>query len=169
MADVDGDSHDNILIGNSENHPNHVLMNRGNGTFEVVSNLSGHTNVHTRALAVGDLNDDGYIDIITANEGRSNQILANDEKGTFFFSQDLPGGDKNTSSVIIFGDENGQNYFLINMGNGNFSEVSLLPGNEVGITTNAVALGDFDKNGAIDIILANEGQSNLLYESIAVF
>jgi hypothetical protein len=70
MADIDGDGRLDILTVNaglSQRSPGSIsrFLNRGGGTFERARNLIGAEG--PRDLAVGDLDGDGAVDLVTAN------------------------------------------------------------------------------------------------------
>jgi hypothetical protein len=66
-------------IGNS------VFRNRGDGTFENVTTLTGIGKDFGHGLGIisADFNDDGWIDIYVANDGDPNQIWINQKNGKF--------------------------------------------------------------------------------------
>jgi len=65
--------------------PNRLFRNRGNGTFEDVTNPSGIGGEFYGALGVvcADFNGDGWVDIYVANDLRPNQLWINQRDGTF--------------------------------------------------------------------------------------
>src|SRR5262249_51407555 len=65
--------------------PDRLYRNRGNGTFEDVTTRSRIGTEFGPALGVAtaDFNDDGWIDIYVANDGRENQLWINQHDGTF--------------------------------------------------------------------------------------
>jgi hypothetical protein len=75
IADLNGDGHLDIAVANCNCGPGPgiigVLLGRGDGTFEpVVTFSSGAYNA--TALAVADLNKDGKLDVVSANQGGVN-------------------------------------------------------------------------------------------------
>ena len=62
-----------------------LLHNNGDGTFIDVSEASGIASVSAAGLGVicEDLNDDGWVDIYTANDAYANQLWVNQKNGTF--------------------------------------------------------------------------------------
>ena len=62
-----------------------LYRNNGDGTFTDVSVVSGIRSVWGNGLgvAVGDVNDDGYFDVLVANDKMNNQLWINQGDGTF--------------------------------------------------------------------------------------
>lgn len=65
--------------------PNRLFRNRRDGTFEDVSVQSGIASEYYGAMGVvcADFNNDGWIDIFVANDGRPNLLWINQHDGTF--------------------------------------------------------------------------------------
>lgn len=82
--DMDGDI-DMYLTGGSQ--PDKLFRNEGNFVFEDVSDISGigvTQNIKTMGVAAGDLNNDGYKDlVITTTEDSHNLLLLNSGQGAF--------------------------------------------------------------------------------------
>lgn len=92
LADVDGDGHPDLVIGN-EVPRNRLLLNDGSGKFaEGSDRLQLVTDLHTREAHVFDANNDGRMDILffnlTSNAGDyemdpQNRLLIQDAEGRF--------------------------------------------------------------------------------------
>jgi hypothetical protein len=165
-----------------------LYRNRGDGTFEDVSQRSGITTAFGAGLGVMavDLNDDGWADLFVANDGNPNQLWINQKNGTFRNEAPLRGCAVNADGVAEAGmgvdiadfDGNGtEDIFLthltrekstlfFNRGNGYFEDRSV----EVGVAAPSIpftgfgtAFLDYDNDGGLDIVSTN-GAVHLIEE-----
>jgi hypothetical protein len=104
-----------------------LYRNRGDGTFERISEAAGIANPEGRAmgLAAGDVDDDGDMDIFVANDGMENYLYLNQGDGTF------------SNSAMLANTAFGQN-----------GEATSAMGPE---------LGDFNRDGLIDVMVPDMG------------
>jgi hypothetical protein len=87
-ADYDNDGYPDLYVVNSgRNDRNHLFHNRGDGTFEDVTDRAGVgcTNIHGGCMHAiwGDLNNDGHLDLYVVKWGESNTLYLNRGDGTF--------------------------------------------------------------------------------------
>jgi hypothetical protein len=177
LADVDGDGHPDIVVGNN-GQQNVVYLNRFNGTswginWSTSANF-GPGSDSTWALAVGDVNGDGYPDIAVGNSGQ-NVVYLNNGNGTDWSTHyNFGPGNDNTNALaladvdgdgrqdIVVGNLGGGNEIYLNNGNGTdwSSSVSFGTGND---NTAAIAVGDVDGDGHPDIAVGNAFNQNVLY------
>jgi ATP:corrinoid adenosyltransferase len=128
------------------------------------------------AVAVGDFTNDGNMDIVTANSGRTVSVLLGNGNGTFTAATGSPYPVGSVPRAVAVGDFTGDGNLDIVTANYNDGTVSVLLGNgngtftaatgspySVGLSngytqrTNAVAVGDFTGDGNLDIVTANDG------------
>jgi len=88
VADYDNDGYPDIYVINSgRGDRNHLFHNRGDGTFEDVTDKAGVgcTNVHGGCMHAiwGDVNNDGLLDLYVVKWGESNTLYLNQGDGTF--------------------------------------------------------------------------------------
>ncbi|MEZ4869924.1 MAG: FG-GAP-like repeat-containing protein [Caldilineaceae bacterium] len=182
VGDVNGDGTLDLITCNTNGDPNMVYLNDGQGNFNWSgsSRPFGTGNDNTSSVAVGDVNGDGALDLVTANFQRQSVVYLNDRHGNFNWSgNDRPfgSGTDNTYSVAL-GDVNGdgaldiitwnskQKVVYLNDGQGNFDwSGSSRPFDDTGNDyTQSVAVGDVNGDGALDIITGNHnGKPNMVY------
>jgi hypothetical protein len=75
-GDVDNDGHLDLVVGCLKG-PNRFFRNLGNGRFEDATESIGlqHTIYNTQGIALIDLNNDGQLDMVFANEGQDSVVL----------------------------------------------------------------------------------------------
>lgn len=167
IADFNGDGYPDLFIVSEDDLINEYYWNDGRGYFSEQSfriPVEGKSNaVHTL-----DVNSDGHPDIIIGNDGE-NYCLLNDGKGGWINSPDrIPQNQKTTQDIEI-GDINGDGFpdiicaneddseIWINNGNGYFTDET---SSRIKITigaweTREVDLGDIDRDGDLDLLMAN--------------
>jgi len=139
FGDIDNDGDPDLLVL-GRNEPNRLFENQGDGTFSNISDSSQiGVGVHNpSSCAMGDINNDGLLDIYIGNS-------YND------WSHRLP--------VMLFGFEFmiEANQLYVNTGDNVFSDVSassgILTQKEI---TWAVSMVDYDQDGDLDIISADD-------------
>lgn len=166
IADFDQDG-DLDLIFVSEDTPNHeLLLNDGNGGFSF-SPFNFPASI-ANALAILDINEDSYPDIIIGNKG-ANFLFINDTNGGFTNetatrwpnntddTQDLKTADIDDDGDldIIEGAEVGGNNIYINMDGVFEEENQRLPDFNTTMETRKVSVGDLNNDGHADLYFSN--------------
>ena len=128
----------------------------------------------TMDAGVADMDGDGDLDIVLANEFRPNILLLNDGAGRFTDgSHQLPATEHDSEDVgiadfdgdgdldiMIVSEDDQTNELYFNDGSGSFSNQSdRIP---VAGTTNGLAVADLNGDGSPDVLLANNGQDAVI-------
>ena len=174
LGDVDGDGRLDVLVGNSvgnhcsggEGVANELLLQQSDSSFVAAAGFPGGS-ACTQAVALGDVNGDGMLDVVIGNHGNSgpNELLLQQSDGSFVAAAGFPGGSANTRAIAL-GDVNGDgrldvlvgnhgsaNELLLQQSDGSFVAAGL--GDSSYSYTSSVALGDVDGDGRLDVLVGN--------------
>ena len=190
VGDFNGDGKADLAVANECPQRNcntgsvSVLLGNGDGTFQAAQSYSS-AGYEAYAVAVGDVNSDGKADLIVANGCQStNQcgngsvgVLLGNGDGTFQSARTYSSGGVAASSVAV-ADVNKDGYadlvvtnqcldsscasggvsVLLGNGNGTFQAAqSYATG---GLTAVSVAVGTFNGDKKVDLVVANQCQSS---------
>ncbi len=157
--------------------------NLGNGTFKDVSREAGVSNVGSdMGLAIGDIDNDGDLDIYSTNIG-FHVLYVNNGMGVFMDEAANRGVRDNKGGLelawgTVFGDFDHDGdldltYVAIspygsvfeNNGKGYFADVTSMAGvNTLGI---AEAMFDYDNDGALDLLIIGTDKAPKLYHNVS--
>ncbi|WP_143872214.1 putative Ig domain-containing protein [Catenovulum sediminis] len=185
LADFDGDGYLDLAVGNYE-EPNKIHLNDGNGNFDSFGTTLGphsppfvYGNYATTQIVTADIDNDGDIDILTANNGlqgnygEPNRIFFNDGTGQFSAGTNISSDMQNSFGLLLAdldndGDLdvvvanlslNGADKIYFNDGSGNFPTSYTLSAETN--DTYAYVAGDIDNDGDLDLINARQGTNNI--------
>lgn len=180
LGDFDMDGDIDVIFINQGGFGHEYYENDGNGNFTVAGFLPA---TNGGGIAVGDVNNDNFLDVIIGNIDQVNFCMINNGDGSFTneTTSRLPGSVKSTDYVILedvdadgdldlfFANRDG-NQLLINDGSGIFADQSMqrLP-QGVDMDTRKACFGDVNNDGKPDLFLANvqfnanEDPQNRLY------
>ena len=187
VGDVNGDGFADIVTANfgfydvathSEHYGNNdvsVLLGNGSGGFTAASGspVSVGANTHPFAVAVADLNGDGFGDIVVGNYSTSTvTVLKSNGNGTFtaLTPVALPAGAG--PSYVVTGDFNRDGKTDIITSNFGTGTVTVLLGDGLGGLTQkqtitvgsgpeTIALGDINGDGITDMVVTNYNATNV--------
>ena len=167
VADVNGDGKLDLATANPDLSTVSVLLNRGNGTFQVKGEYE--TGLDPLFVRVGDLDRDGKPDLVTANGYGYLSVLAGRGDGTF--DSDSRVDYRTGGGSLAIGDLNGDGWpdlistnfgqddetpgsvsVLLNRGDGTFLPRVEYP---AGLTPAFVATADLNRDGKLDLAVAN--------------
>jgi hypothetical protein len=166
VGDFNGDGRlDLAVVGNANNAgigEVSVLLGQGDGTFQAVAPFA--VPYQTDALAAGDFNGDGHLDLAVAGQYDDQvRIFLGQGNGSFVLggsftardpiyslvAQDLNGDGKPDLVVNSYG---GSSVWLGN-GDGTFRPDGTLPGTAY---VNSVAAADFNADGKVDLLVTSD-------------
>ena len=169
LVDIDGNGTLDVVLSNDAPDPKVILLNDGTGKFHLAATF-GSPGWQTRNVAIADLNRDGSPDIVVANRAQhaTQYICLNQGKGRFgatcspfadYSATTITPGDVDRDGsvdLVVPNRDGGQSYIYINDGNGTFPVGRRLPFGARDGTVRMAVPGDFDGDGATDLVLIDD-------------
>ncbi len=152
IGDLNNDGWDDIYVGNDFHENDYYYINNHNGTFtEAGAKHFNHYSRFSMGNDIADFNNDGQLDIVTAD------MLPGDENILKTYSGDEPFNEYQQKIVSGgFQYQYSRNCLQKNLGNGEaFSEVGLMDGVAATDWSWSPLLADFDNDGIKDLFIAN--------------
>ncbi len=164
-ADLNGDGKLDLAVGNLDSATVSIFLGIGDGTF--TPRVDFATGQFPNSVAIGDFNRDGKPDLALANGSGTVSVLLGNGDGTFQTHVEYTAGPGAFSLAV--GDFNGDGKLDLAVVNNNSNQsgtVSILLGNgdgtfqphvdyPVGIGPYSVGVGDFNRDGKLDLVVAN--------------
>jgi hypothetical protein len=148
LGDLDGDGRPDLVVTNFELETNAVYVNMGAGLFLDQRFATGVGEPSLRFLGFGvvlaDFDNDGDLDLAVAN-GHTND----------------------TAALLLDGSRYAQpNQLFVNGGGGRFGEVHGVGFDEEVRVSRGLACGDLDRDGDLDLVVANSNSDASLFENL---
>ncbi len=102
-CDYDKDGRQDLVVA-GEYMPVRILHNNGKGKLEETTNTAGleNTNGWWNRIAVADINNDGYPDIVAANHGLNSRFKATEQKPVCMYVNDFAGNGATQQIVTCY-------------------------------------------------------------------
>ena len=171
VADFNNDNRLDIVVANFGTDNIGIFFGYGDGTFSDIITYSTGSYSCPVSVVVGDFNNDGRLDVAVANSGTDNiGVLFGNGNGTFSSQTTFSTGSGSQPYSLAIGDFNNDNQLdiaIANYGSNNFgvllgcvngtffSQLTYLTGD--GSQPFSIAVGDFNNDSRLDIIVANSG------------
>jgi hypothetical protein len=172
VTDFNNDDQLDIAVANFETNTVGIFLGYGDGTFASQQTYSTVNDSNPISIAIGDFNDDQYVDIVVANSNTNNiGMLFGLGQGTFGIVQTYSTGTDSGPTSVAVGDLNKDNQMDIvvtngginnvlvfyRYGSGTFAQPTLISFDYASFPMSA-AIGDlYNNNTWLDIAVANYG------------
>jgi hypothetical protein len=169
VTDFNRDGVLDLAVANRDSDSISVLLGNGDGTFQTA--LTGGVGANPQTLASGDFDGDGVPDLAVANEhnvfvmrGLGNggftvvQVLAQGTNPRALAVQDFNGDGKLDLLILELFPKEG---FSVSLGNGDGTFQESAQTFAAGSTPWSVAVGDFDRDGRLDVAVVNAGSDDV--------
>ncbi len=170
-GDFDGDGRPDIVVSNFSANTVSILRNVGTGgSLDFAAPVAYGAGAVPNVVAVGDFNSDGKLDLATANlaadPGASVGLLLGRGDGTFRSVRFVAAGENPGSLAVGDFNNDGALDLVASYGSPGADRVGVLMGNGdgtfqavsyfgVGRAPTAIAVGDFDGDGRLDLATAD--------------
>ncbi|HLY70651.1 MAG TPA: VCBS repeat-containing protein [Puia sp.] len=151
VADLNHDGYEDIYVSNDFNEDDYYYVNQGNGTFKEMNRQSfGHESKFSMGNDIGDVNNDGWPDIMTLDMLPADERVLKSSQGDYDF---------NIYNYLIKAGYNYQyskNCLQLNTGKGyKFSDIGLYSGVAATDWSWSPLIADYNLDGINDIFISN--------------
>lgn len=168
-ADVNGDGRLDLLVANETADNVNVLIGNGSGGFVAGASVALAAGANPSAIVSTDVNHDGNIDIVTANNGSAQiSVSLGDGAGAFAAVVNLPIAAGFDSSAMVSGDFNRDGDVDLVIGSTTSGTVAVLLGDgagsfgaavefvvDAGANLSGVVALDANQDGRLDLAVSN--------------
>ncbi|HYP17217.1 MAG TPA: VCBS repeat-containing protein [Opitutus sp.] len=148
--DYDEDGWPDLYVANDFKDPDQLYRNNRDGTFtQALSWVVPHTPHSSMGADVGDVNNDGHIDLLVADMAATTRYK--DHRGMAKLREGLTDNEQRPEAAPQYM----RNALYLNSGAGVMLEAALLTGLDATDWTWAVRLEDFDNDGRVDAFFTN--------------
>ncbi|CAF3297399.1 unnamed protein product [Rotaria sp. Silwood2] len=175
IGDFDKDNQSDIVVANAETNSLLLLTDYATKPSKTSNTYSTGVGADSLYIVTADFNNDNYLDLAVANGGNNNVgIFLGNGNGSFESQIVYPTGDDSKPIILAIADINNDNQLdivvanfhsdsfglLLGYGNGTFANIRLY---FLGVAASPifVAVGDFNKDNQLDIVLANYGPNTI--------
>ncbi|CAM2728269.1 unnamed protein product [Rotaria socialis] len=174
-GDFNNDGQVDLVTGNPGSNDLSILLLQYKPDFINEITYSQGSGAHPSAVTVGDFNNDLQLDIVVTNSGNNEvRILMGYNGGSFMTTATYSTGENSHPQQVVVANFNKDNQLDIAVVNSwsNALKVFLISNNGTTANSteystgsksapNSLAVGDFNKDGWTDIVVANTGSSNI--------
>ncbi|CAF3804910.1 unnamed protein product [Rotaria sp. Silwood1] len=175
IGDFNGDDQLDIVVANYGSKSVNILLKYDPRAFQSMIWYSTGTNSNPNSAAIGDLNNDGRLDIVVANRGSGNiGIFFGYDNGTFSRQITFSIGSSSRPYSVAINDFNNDSRLDIAVANFRSDEIVILLGDGDGTFTNQmrystgedsgsifIVVGDFNNDKRLDLAVANHASANV--------
>jgi hypothetical protein len=175
-GDINNDNNLDIIVVNSKHDSIGTIMGYGNGSFAAETVHSTGAGSHPSAVVLGDFNNDNRSDLLVVNtDTDSIAMFVGYDYALFETPKTYQSAENVGPYVVVTSDFNYDNYLdiavaffysgtvsiLLGYGNGSFHDMMTYP-QEIDSTLSALSVADVNKDGNLDIVVADSGTNNIL-------